>query len=95
MSLDLAAVRRIAALARIDITEAEATATRDQLNDIFAMIEAMQSVDTSGIAPMAHAQDVVAALRADVVTETDRHVDYQAVAPRVERALYLVPKVIE
>lgn len=95
MSLDPAAVRRIAALARIDITEAEAQTTRDQLNDIFAMIEAMQAVDTTGVAPMAHAQDVVAALRDDIVTETDRHAEFQAVAPMVERALYLVPKVIE
>ena len=34
-------------------------------------------------------------LRPDVVTETDRHELYQRNAPRVERDLYLVPKVIE
>ena len=44
---------------------------------------------------MAHAQDVVARLRADVVSETDEHELFQSVAPQVEDDLYLVPKVIE
>ena len=34
-------------------------------------------------------------LRADGVTETDRHELYQRNAPQVEAALYLVPRVIE
>jgi aspartyl-tRNA(Asn)/glutamyl-tRNA(Gln) amidotransferase subunit C len=49
----------------------------------------------SGIEPMAHALDVVQRLRADDVTERDRHSAFQAVAPHVEADLYLVPKVIE
>jgi aspartyl-tRNA(Asn)/glutamyl-tRNA(Gln) amidotransferase subunit C len=55
----------------------------------------MQAVDTTGIEPMAHAQDVVLRLRNDIATETDRRAAYQAVAPQVEAGLYLVPKVIE
>ena len=34
-------------------------------------------------------------LRADAVTEEDRHELYQANAPQVAAGLYLVPKVIE
>jgi aspartyl-tRNA(Asn)/glutamyl-tRNA(Gln) amidotransferase subunit C len=55
----------------------------------------MQSVDTSGVEPMAHAQDVVARLRPDEVTERDQHESFQAIAPSVESDLYLVPRVIE
>jgi aspartyl-tRNA(Asn)/glutamyl-tRNA(Gln) amidotransferase subunit C len=44
---------------------------------------------------MAHAVDVVQRLRPDLVTETDRRADFQAIAPEVEGGLYLVPKVIE
>jgi aspartyl-tRNA(Asn)/glutamyl-tRNA(Gln) amidotransferase subunit C len=44
---------------------------------------------------MAHAQDLTLRLRDDVVTEADQHALFQSVAPRVERGLYLVPKVIE
>ena len=95
MSLSLPEVKRIAWLARIEITDAEAAAAQGQLNDIFKLIEQMQSVDTGGVAPMAHGQDVVQRLREDRVTETDRHALYQGIAPQVEDGLYLVPKVIE
>ena len=95
MSLSLEQVRRIADLARIELAPGESEQTRDQLNGIFALIEEMQAVDTSGVEPMAHAQDVAQRLREDRVSESDRHADFQKVAPEVEAGLYLVPKVIE
>ena len=95
MSLTLEQVKRIAHLARIEISDAEALTTQGHLNGIFQLIEAMQAVDTSGVEPMAHAQDVSQRLRDDAVTEGDRRAAYQAVAPDVESGLYLVPKVIE
>ena len=95
MSLSQDDVKRIAALARIEIDDAQAQATQGQLNTIFDLIAAMQAVDTNGIAPMAHAQEVYQRLRADAVTESDRHAAFQAIAPAVENGLYLVPKVIE
>jgi aspartyl-tRNA(Asn)/glutamyl-tRNA(Gln) amidotransferase subunit C len=95
MSLTLDQVHRIAQLARIQISSAEAETTLRQLNDIFRLIEQMQSVDTRGVEPMAHAQDVSQRLRPDEVTESDRREAFQAVAPEVEGGLYLVPKVID
>ena len=95
MSLSPDDVKRIARLARIEISDAEAMTSQMQLNAIFDLIAAMQAVDTTGIAPMAHAQDVSQRLREDVVTETDRHSVFQNIAPAVEDSLYLVPKVIE
>ena len=95
MSLTLEQVRWVAQLARIEIDENEAEGTLGQLNGIFSLIEQMQAVDTRGVEPMAHAQDLSQRLRADAVTETDRRANYQAVAPEVEDGLYLVPQVIE
>ena len=95
MSLSLEQVRRIAQLARIEISDAEAESTLGHLNGIFSLIEKMQAVDTRGVEPMAHAQDLAQRLRDDAVTETDRREAYQAVAPETEAGLYLVPKVIE
>jgi aspartyl-tRNA(Asn)/glutamyl-tRNA(Gln) amidotransferase subunit C len=95
MSLTLEQVKRIAHLARIEISNADAQTTQGHLNGIFQLIEEMQAVDTRGVEPMAHAQDVSQRLRDDVVTEGDRRAAYQAVAPDVEAGLYLVPKVIE
>jgi aspartyl-tRNA(Asn)/glutamyl-tRNA(Gln) amidotransferase subunit C len=95
MSLDSDDVKRIARLARIETSDAEAQATQAQLNSIFDLIATMQAVDTRDVSPMAHAQEVYQRLRDDVVTETDRHAAFQAIAPAVENGLYLVPKVIE
>ena len=95
MSLDLDQIHRIARLARIAVSDAEALATVEQLNGVLGLIEQMQAVNTQGIEPMSHALDVVQRLREDKVTETDRHADFQAVAPAVEGGLYLVPRVIE
>ena len=95
MALTREDVLRAARLARIAIDDSEADAVLDQLRRIFDMIEEMRAVDVSGVDPMAHAQDVTLRLREDVVTESDQHELFQSVAPRVERVLYLVPKVIE
>jgi aspartyl-tRNA(Asn)/glutamyl-tRNA(Gln) amidotransferase subunit C len=62
---------------------------------VFALIEQLQSVDTAGVEPMTHAQDLALRLRPDEVTEPNRRDDYQQVAPSVEHGLYLVPRVIE
>ena len=95
MPLSIPEVKRVAWLARIEITDVEAAATQGHLNGIFKLIEQMQSVDTAGIVPMAHGQDVVQRLREDRVTEADQHALFQSIAPQVEDGLYLVPKVIE
>lgn len=95
MSLSPDQVKRIAQLARIEVGAAEVEAVRGQLNGIFTLIEAMQAVDTRGVEPMAHAQDVAQRLREDGVTAGDRRADFQAIAPETENGLYLVPKVIE
>jgi aspartyl-tRNA(Asn)/glutamyl-tRNA(Gln) amidotransferase subunit C len=95
MSLPIEEVKRIAHLARIAVTDAEAAGVQADLNRIFALIEQMNAVDTAGIEPMAHARDLSVRLREDEVRETDQREAFQAVAPQVEAGLYLVPKVIE
>ena len=95
MALTLADVHRIAHLARIEIDAAAAADVHRKLEAIFGLIDELNAVDTEGIEPMAHAQDVALPLREDAVTEFDQHELFQSLAPRVERGLYLVPKVID
>ena len=95
MSFSLEDVKRAASLARLEISDAESQQILDQLSGVFELIARMESVDTEGVEPMAHAQDVVARLRPDVVTESDKHELFQSIAPAVDADLYLVPKVIE
>ena len=95
MALTLDDVKRVAHLARIEISDAGAESVLRDLVNIFTLIEQMRAVDVGGIEPMSHAQDVVVRLREDAVTESDQHTLFQSVAPRVEAGLYLVPRVIE
>jgi aspartyl-tRNA(Asn)/glutamyl-tRNA(Gln) amidotransferase subunit C len=97
MALSVDDVQRAAHLARIEITAAEAFDVQNKLEGVFRLIERMRAVDTTGIVPMSHAQDVILPLREDRVSESDPHQRdlYQRNAPAVEDGLYLVPKVIE
>lgn len=100
MPLELSDVKRLATLAQLELDEAQSAQTLDKLNGIFALVEQMKAVDTTGVLPLAQPmaayQDVVALrLREDVVTETDQRDAYQKPAPSVQDGLYLVPKVIE
>jgi aspartyl-tRNA(Asn)/glutamyl-tRNA(Gln) amidotransferase subunit C len=95
MTISSTDIVRIAHLARIDIDAKETEDVRGKLDAIFGLFTQLAAIDTTGVVPMAHAQDVILALRPDDVTEEDRRACYQTVAPEVEDGLYLVPKVIE
>ena len=95
MSLSHDEILRIAHLARLEVREDEVAALQQKLGAILGLIDRMRSVDTTGVEPMAHAQDLVQRLREDRVTEPDARALYQSIAPQVEAGLYLVPKILE
>ncbi len=95
MSLARDDVEKIAHLARLAVGEAELDAVASGLSDILKMVEQMSSVDTTGVAPMAHPLHMTQPLRPDRVTEEDQRELFQSIAPQTEDGLYLVPKVIE
>lgn len=95
MSLDAPAVAHIAHLARLGIDEAAVPEHARNLSEILEFVEQLSSVDTDGVAPLAHPLDTTQRLRADEVTEPDQRERFQAIAPATEAGLYLVPRVIE
>lgn len=95
MSLTDEEVNKIAYLARLKINPGQVPEYASNLSSIFDLVEQMNAVDTTGIEPMAHPQDLAQRLRADVATEPDQRELFQAIAPETEAGLYLVPKVIE
>ena len=90
-----AEVQKVAHLARLAIPEDQTTAYVSKISSIIDLVAQMSAVNTEGVEPMAHPLDSVQRLREDVATETNHREAYQAVAPEVEDALYLVPKVLE
>lgn len=95
MAFDKSEVEKVAQLARLHVSEAEAEEVTARITDILALIDQMQSIDTDGIEPLAHPLDVTQPMREDRVTEADRRDELQELAPEKENGLYLVPRVIE
>ena len=95
MSVDQAEIEKIAQLARIRVAPADITELTDRITGILDLVDQMQAVDTAGVEPLASPLNASQRLREDAVTESDRHVDFQAIAPATEADLYLVPKVID
>ena len=95
MSLDHADVKKIAHLARLDVSDGQMASIAKDLSNILDLVEQLSAVDTDGVIPMAHPLHMAQRLRSDEVTESDRREVFQSVAPQTEAGLYLVPKVIE
>lgn len=95
MSLDKSDVEKIAHLARLAINEQDIPNYARDLNNILGLVEQLSSADTTDILPMAHPLDAHQRLRADEVTETNQREKFQAIAPKTEAGVYLVPQVIE
>jgi len=95
MALDVSDVEKIAHLARLGIDASDVPEYTRNLSDILAFVEQLNSVDTTGVEPLAHPLEATQRLRVDAVTETDERENFQGIAPQTESGLYLVPQVIE
>ena len=95
MSLDQAAVARIATLARIKLDEEQQAAMAKELSGILDWIAQLDEVDTRDAEPMRSVMNITAAWRADAVTDGDRADDVLANAPDRHDAYFVVPKVVE
>ena len=95
MQVDEATVRRIARLARIQITDEEASALKGELSGILDWVEQLDEVDTSTVEPMTRvvAQDLHK--RKDEVTDGEIASTVVANAPMSEDDFFVVPKVVE
>lgn len=95
MSVDTATVRRIANLARIAISDAEAERLAPELGNILDWIEMLSEVDTAEVEPMRAVIPNHLRLRDDVVTDGGIRDRVLANAPQAEHGFFTVPKVIE
>ena len=95
MSLDKSEVQKLAWLARLAISKEDAANYCHELAEIVDMMEQMNSVDTTDVAPLAHPLEVFSRLRTDNVTESDQRENFQSNTSETKDGYYLVPKVIE
>jgi aspartyl-tRNA(Asn)/glutamyl-tRNA(Gln) amidotransferase subunit C len=95
MSIDKSEVEKIAWLTRLAIDKEDIASYCNELTDIVDLMEQMNSVDTTDIAPLAHPLNLSSRLRIDKVTETDQRENFQKNAVETKDGYYLVPKVID
>jgi aspartyl-tRNA(Asn)/glutamyl-tRNA(Gln) amidotransferase subunit C len=96
MSLTRQDVEKIALLARLQVTEQEMPVYVKSLSAIVDFVAELATVDAQQVEPMAHPLiGQRQRLRADEISETDHHDQYQLNAPKVQASLYVVPRVIE
>lgn len=96
MSLTVADVERIAALAHLELTDDEKQLFTKQLADILAYAEQLQALDTTGVPATAHVNGASGAERADEPRPSLPVADALANAPdgAPEPGLFRVPRVI-
>jgi aspartyl-tRNA(Asn)/glutamyl-tRNA(Gln) amidotransferase subunit C len=95
MSLDRAAVRHIATLARIRVSDEQADALVGDLGAILAWVEQLSEVDTGGVEPMASVVARNLPRRADEVSDGGKLEAILANAPEPAHGFFTVPKVVE
>ena len=95
MEVDEATVRRIARLARIEISDAEAKGLEKELSGILDWVKQLDEVDTSAVEPMTRVVAQKLKMRDDVVTDGDIADAVTANAPLAEDHYFVVPRVVE
>jgi aspartyl-tRNA(Asn)/glutamyl-tRNA(Gln) amidotransferase subunit C len=95
MQVDEKTVRRIARLARIKITDAEAKSLEGELSGILDWVKQLDQVKTDGVEPMTSVMPMKLRLREDKITDGEKAVEVTQNAPASEDHFYVVPKVVE
>ncbi|MBK9079455.1 MAG: Asp-tRNA(Asn)/Glu-tRNA(Gln) amidotransferase subunit GatC [Hyphomicrobium sp.] len=95
MQVDEATVRRIARLARIKVTDAEAKGLETELTQILQWVEQLGEVDTSSVEPMTRVVPSAMTMRDDVITDGEMASAVTANAPMSEDGFFVVPKIVE
>lgn len=95
MSLDKAAVAKIAKLARLKMEPDRQEAMASELNRILSFVEELQGVNTDNVQPMTSVAPMKLRQREDAVTDGGKPEAVLKNAPQRQGDFYTVPKVVE
>lgn len=88
-------VLRVAALARLSLSDQEIDEFRTQLTQILDYVATLDEVHVENIDPMPHAIDTCNVFRADVRHESVGRDDVLSNAPRTDGRFFLVPQILD
>lgn len=92
--LDLDAVKKVASLARLHISDEEATEVAGQLSAVLENFLLLQKIDTTGVEPLITPTDVTMVLRSDDAHQFHDAEKLLANAPLRSGNLFKVPPVV-
>ena len=95
MSIDAETARRVAHLARIEVTEADLAPLAAELSAILGFMEQLAEVDDSQVEPMTSVTPMPLPWREDAVTDGGYPERVLANAPDARDGFFTVPKVVE
>lgn len=87
-------VRKVAALARLDLPESTIATYTTQLERILDYVGQLEQIDTTGIPPTTRAVEVVNVTRDDRVEPTPVREDLLNLAPQREGDFFRVPRIL-
>jgi aspartyl-tRNA(Asn)/glutamyl-tRNA(Gln) amidotransferase subunit C len=93
--IDAQQVRKVAKLARLDLTEAEIEEFTGQLGAILQYVEKMNELETANVEPLAHCLPIHNVFRADEVCQSLGTEKTLANAPERDGPFFKVPKILE
>ena len=94
MSITRRDVEKVALLARLRLTDAELETMTEELGQIVGYVDQLSEVDTSDVAPMAHAIELANVFKDDAVAPSLPREEALANAPHHDERGYLVPAVL-
>jgi len=93
--IDEAQVRKVAKLARLELTDAEVGQFSGQLSAILDYVEKMNELDTDAIEPLAHCLPISNVFREDRAKESLGTEKALANAPQTDGEFFKVPKILD
>lgn len=95
MSTDLATLRQLAHLSRLELDETKEQQMLGDLNKILDWVDQLRQLDTADVEPLVHLSHEINVLRPDEPQNTVSHQDGLRNAPRKDSDYFRVPKVLE
>lgn len=94
MSLSREEVRKIALLARLELSEPEIDRQTDRINALLDHFEALQKLDLEGIEPTSHSFPIANVMREDEPRPSLDREDALSNAPLQRDGCFVVPRIL-
>ena len=88
-------VRKVAKLARLQLSEADVDRFTQQLGQVLGYVEMLNELNTDGVEPLAHPLEIENVLREDVPTPSLTREAALSNAPKSDGRCFLVPQILD